>query len=909
MTGTTVGHYEVLEQLGAGGMGVVYKARDVLLNRTAALKFLPHDSASADEKRRRFVQEAQAASALNHPGIVTIYEVGKADDKDFIAMEFVQGQPLDDAMGRKPLPIAKAVAYGIQIADALAAAHAAGIVHRDLKPGNVMVSDSGQVKVLDFGLAKMVGSGSMSSDVTGTMLDVSPKTAVGTIVGTVSYMSPEQAEGRAVDHRSDIFSFGAVLYEMLAGRRAFHKESTVSTLAAILTSEPPPLSEAAPDLPQELARIVGRCLRKAPERRWQSIADVRIALEEFKQDFDSGLLTRDRAPLPARRRGWVPLAATALGSALLAGAAVWSALPSPSAPQLWDVRRLTADDGASMDPAISPDGKLVAYISDRGSGDVLDLWVQQIEAGDAVRLTQNFVCTDPSFSPDGSRIVLQCGADPTGIYVVPTLGGLPKKVADGSFPQFSPDGSRIAYVGHSAPGTLPRVLWTVPSDGGPAKEIKVEKYIYGGAVWRPDGRGLMFIGSDDSNKTPNERDWYFVPAEGGPIVATAALPRLEAATFGLGRYLSVAPGGMLFTNGTLESTNIYLMPFDARFERTSGSPVPIIVGSGHNFSPTASKDGKRIAFGVGNNLSANISRAPIDATGKVTGTAARVTSGLRPSVSPSPSKDGKRIAYLSGSGDSPEVRVRDIDTGKDIRLAEGRAWTTVVLSGDGSTVAYNSGLRTDSTNSPIFSVPSDGGLPKKICDACGRPVEWSPDRTKLFFDYAGPNRREIHALDVASGRSTLLFKDPERGLTMPRLSPDGRSMIFTMLLAGRARRTFIAPYTGQEVPASEWKVVVEGTDYERQPYWAPSGDMIYFLSDRDGFRCVWAQRVDQATRQPSGVPFAANHLHQIRYNLESIGDVAAIGLSVAGGQMFYAAFELQSNVWLAEHRQVRVQER
>ena len=293
MTGSTVGHYEIQEKLGEGGMGVVYKARDVLLNRSAALKFLPTDNAShtePDEKRRRFIQEAQSASALNHPNIITIYEVAKAGDRDFIAMELVQGQPLDKMIGRKPLPLNTAIACGIQIADALAAAHAAGIVHRDLKPGNVMVGDSGRVKVLDFGLAKLIAGAASSPDVSQTVLAESPKTVQGTIMGTVAYMSPEQAEGKAVDHRSDIFSFGALLYEMLTARRAFQGESTVSTLAAILTTDPAPLSADASGLPRELVRIVSRCMRKQPEKRWQSIADVRIALEELKQDLDAGRL-------------------------------------------------------------------------------------------------------------------------------------------------------------------------------------------------------------------------------------------------------------------------------------------------------------------------------------------------------------------------------------------------------------------------------------------------------------------------------------------------------------------------------------------------------------------------------------------------------------------------------------------
>jgi Tol biopolymer transport system component len=277
----------------------------------------------------------------------------------------------------------------------------------------------------------------------------------------------------------------------------------------------------------------------------------------------------------------------------------------------------------------------------------------------------------------------------------------------------------------------------------------------------------------------------------------------------------------------------------------------------------------------------------------------RVTSGLDPSVAPSPSRDGARLAYLGGPRKAPEVRIRDLATGRDQRLAEAKDGSVVVLSQDGSTVAYNSDQR-DSL--AIYSVSATGGVPKKICTSCGRPVEWSPDRTKLFLDNAGPQHREIHLLDVSTGQSKALLQHPERALNMPRLSPDGRSLVFSIQRPGRARRIYLAPFIGEPVSEQEWTVLVDGSDFERQPFWAPSGDLIYFLSERDGFRCIWAQRVDMATHQSVGAPFAAQHVHQTRSSLEPIADVAMIGLSVAGGQMFYASFELQSNIWLAERR-------
>jgi eukaryotic-like serine/threonine-protein kinase len=902
MIGTTAGHYEILERLGEGGMGVVYKARDVLLNRMAALKFLPTEGVDASDKRSRFIQEAQSASGLNHPNIITIYEVGKAGDRDFIAMELVQGQTLDQLMGRKPLSLERTLTYSIQIADALAAAHAAGIVHRDLKPANVMVTDSGLVKVLDFGLAKLMpGPWSTStSGATETIPAQAPRTSDGTIVGTVAYMSPEQAEGRPVDHRSDIFSFGALLHEMLTGRRAFQGESAASTLASILTAEPPSLSAQTPGAPAELVRIVSRCLRKLPEKRWQSLADVKIALEELKQDVESGRSDTPSAQASRPRRGWMAIVGAAAGAAVLTALVMaWRASPA-SAPELWQIGRLTGDAGLSLYPAISRDGKLVTYVSDRAGSESLDLWVQQIDGGDPVQLTRDLAaCREPDFSPDGSKIVVHCGADPGAIYVVPTLGGLSKRIAEGDWPRFSPDGSKISYVTFPN-GAAPSSIWIAPTSGGKPTELKVGKHVTSAPVWRPDGNGLLTIGLPESPDAAGNRfDWYFVPADGGPIVTTGAITWLRLGDFGPGRNLGVTVGGVLFSHGNAESSNIYRLPFDAAFRNVTGEPVPVIVGAGLNFSPTASQDGRRITFAVGNNLSNNIWRATIDPkTGTVSAPPVRITSGVDPSLMPSPSRDGKRLAYIGSARKSPEVRIRNLESNTDVRLAGAKEWTYLVLSPDGSTVAFTSDLR---IGSAIYTVPSAGGVPKGVCATCGRPVEWLADRTKLLIDNAGPQQHDIEILDVTTGKTTGLLHHGEFQLTMPRVSPDGRVIVFTQVRPGRARRIYLAPFTGQPVPEDQWSVVIDGSDFDRQPAWAPTGSTIYFLSERDGSRCIWAQRVDTATRQAIGSPFAAHHVHQVRYSLGD-ADVASIGLSVANGQMFYASSDLQSNVWLAERR-------
>ena len=298
MVGRTVGHYQFLEKLGAGGMGEIYKAQDTRLGRFVAVKVLSIVSSGEPERRRRFIQEAQAASALNHPNIITIHDIVSEGESEYMVMEFVSGKTLVDLIPKGGLRLPQALKYATQMTDALAVAHAAGIVHRDLKPANVMVTESGLVKILDFGLAKLTDRGPVTTtagDATQTIAEA-PLTVEGSIIGTVSYMSPEQAQGKKVDTRSDIFSFGVVLYEMVTGSRAFSGDNALSTLSAILRDEARPIAEIAPDVPPQIEQLVKRCLRKNPDDRWQSMQDVRSALAALRHESDSGQLYKPRVP-------------------------------------------------------------------------------------------------------------------------------------------------------------------------------------------------------------------------------------------------------------------------------------------------------------------------------------------------------------------------------------------------------------------------------------------------------------------------------------------------------------------------------------------------------------------------------------------------------------------------------------
>ena len=371
--GQQLGSYQILSLLGAGGMGVVYKARDTRLKRSVAIKVLPADQVSDPERKRRFIQEARAASALNHPNIITIYDIGSEGGIDFVVMEHVAGKTLGQLIPRKGLRVNETLKLAVQMADALAKAHSAGIVHRDLKPTNVMVTEDGLVKVLDFGLAKLT---EVESDEGGTRT-TQPQTETGTIVGTVSYMSPEQAEGKKVDARSDIFSFGAVLYEMVTGQKAFQGDSKMSTCRRILKQEPKPMSQLVPGIPRELEKIINRCLRKDRERRYQHMADVKITLQELKEESDSGTLAGTPAAVRPTRRAWVWVGAALIVVAI--AVAAWLFRGTARKPQAApEVVPLTSYAGFERSPSFSPDGNQVAFSWNGEKQDNFDIYVKLI---------------------------------------------------------------------------------------------------------------------------------------------------------------------------------------------------------------------------------------------------------------------------------------------------------------------------------------------------------------------------------------------------------------------------------------------------------------------------------------------------------------------------------------------------
>ncbi|HMD71791.1 MAG TPA: protein kinase, partial [Bryobacteraceae bacterium] len=486
-----IGRYRIVEELGSGGLGVVYSAYDDLLKRPVALKVLLSPESSSSELRKRLLWDARAACSLQHENIVVVHDIGEDQGLDYIVMERVNGQTLTACVPPGGMEPSRVVSIAIQIATGLEAAHAAGIVHRDLKPTNIMITAGDSVKILDFGLAKP--SADLLRD------SQTPLTIEGRFAGTVAYVAPEQAEGQAVDARADIFSFGCVLFEMLTGHQAFEGKSAMSVVAKILHQEPPAVGSLVHGLDPRLAEVVGRCLRKNPKERFQTVAELKARLSEcatavsLRGPRGSGRWTI--------RLGWAGWAAAA-GVVVLACAVTWlaaSRFRSRVQEGLYTLTRLAAGGGLTEYPALSPDGRLVAFASDRAGHGNLDIWVQPAEGSDPTQLTFGPAnAYQPIFSPDGTQVVFRSEEAGGGLYTVSALGGKPRLLAfGGRDPSFSPDGQWLAFwVGNPGASLLAgsAQAFVIPASGGAARPIASNLEASTSPVWDAEGQSLLCVG-------------------------------------------------------------------------------------------------------------------------------------------------------------------------------------------------------------------------------------------------------------------------------------------------------------------------------------------------------------------------------------------------------------------------------
>lgn len=895
-------------------MGEVYKARDKRLNRVVAIKVLRSDCVADAGRAERFAHEAKSASALNHPNIVSIHDVLRHQDVDCLVMEYVTGATLQALIPRTGMHWKEAVRIAVQVADGLRRAHSAGIIHRDIKPSNIMVPDGGPVKILDFGLATFSASAALNSyDAT---LSTGPLTKEGVVFGTLSYMSPEQVQGKPVDARSDIFSFGSMLYEMLSGRPAFKEDSAAGTLAAILHNDPPPLT--AHDVPQLLLRVLSRCLKKKPEDRWQDIGDVKQLLEDIVKDSEAPASSQSAPGGAARSRAgrllWPAIAAACAVAALLVYF-IPQIRHGSSASLRADndavLHPLTSDGGLTAYPAISRDGKFVAFASDRSRENNLDIWIQQIGGSEPVRLTSDPADeTDPDFSPDGSVIAFRSEKNGGGIYTVPALGGSPVLLAPlGHSPRFSPDGLWIAYsVGGAAtsnPGSAG--VYIISARGGVPRAIHPEMATATNPVWSPGSDRLLVVGRQDGKKPAGEQlDWWVLPIEGGTPQRTGVFARLRAQNLLQAQFPHDFPipwdwrkgGGdqILFDASSVWGQTDNLWEIDLT---STGPAQRVTLGPGLQRHASWSADGRRLVFAA-EELNFSVWLQPLDAaTGVARGAPTRLGDEVSEELTPSISWDGTRIAYENHGPDHWSLLVRNRASDRELKLLSSQYWLlTARLSGDGRQVLY-----TDFAHSDLLSIPSAGGIAETLCSGCGTTMGASTDGREILYE--PPENEDVLMYDTAR-RSTVklaLRPSPDLILSGSRFSPDGKWVAFHALRnATNTAQIWIAPIGPVlPVPQSEWIAVTDGSKLERDPAWSSDGRFLYFISERDGFRCIWARQLNVLTKKPSGEAFAVHHFHSARFSLWHFGSQGYLtGLSAGKGALVFSMGELKGDVWLEE---------
>ena len=889
MKGESLSHYRLVEEVGRGGMGTVYKAEDSQLKRTVAIKVLPAEQFRDEEFKARFLHEAQAAAALDHPNICGIYEIDEVGGRLFMALPFLDGEGLDRRIELGPRPINEVLRISVQIAEALEEAHSKGIVHRDIKSGNVMVQQKGRrlhCMLLDFGLAKLAH---------GTKL-----TRTGSRMGTAGYMAPEQVEGAEVDRRSDIWSLGVVIYEMTAGELPFPSDYEQAQFYAILNEEPEPLSAIRTGVPRELERIVGKCLSKEPSERYQSCTDLIVDLAALQTPGPSrasrgtrsrrGTVVKPAPPARTKASPYRALVALVI-AALSGGAAAWLAKPSESVADWvprYEISRLTWDSGLSMNPSITSDGRLVAYSSDRDGGGRLDIWVEQTGGGGRVQVTdKDDEDLSPVFSPDASTLafVRVSAGKPTSLFLTPSLGGTPRFLAaDAFYPAFSPDGERISFA--SPDGQL----MLVSTVGGEPRALQSGFSDVHSSLWLPDGKHILF----SAIEPPNNYDWWITSVDGEERRPTGFV-KFQRSARGLGE-LNLPPQwiepGRWILYGAGHS--LWRIPFSSGAQHYTGPPEALSFGPSTFESVSVADDGSIAAGtveaedGVWSVPLNSAPDAPMDPSWRM----------LSGAISPSLSRSARRIAYVGRTG-TTDVYVRDLAAGSTMNLTNNvNHVQRPAISGDGKHVAYQSRPSQWHGERSIKAFSFDSGQSRLLCEDCGQPESWSGGNEHLLVTDGDPSA--VYRVRLSDGeRSEFIRFGDDLNVKAPRHSPDGSWIAFYLTNDSETKsQVLVAPAgEGRPIARDDCIEVTDGTYFDWMPRWGPDSAALYLLSNRVGHMSIWSIELGPDKRA-LGEPTPVRIFDTTRFSLAAlaVSEPGSVGYEVDTDHIYLTVRELTGRI-------------